>query len=101
MLVYNITLKVEPSIAEEWIAWQKEEHIPEIMATGKFDSYKFFRLLKQDETDGPTYIVQYFTATKERYEQYINLHAPQLRQKAHDKWGNKFVGFRTLMETVQ
>ena len=100
MLVYNITLKVDPSIVEEWLAWQKEAHIPEIMATGKFDSYKFFRLLEQDETDGPTYIIQYFTSTKERYQQYIDGHAPLLRQKANDKWGNRFVGFRTLMELV-
>ena len=100
MLVYNITLKVDPSIVEKWLAWQKEEHIPEIMATGKFDSYKFFRLLEQDETDGPTYIVQYFTSTIERYQQYIDGHAPLLRQKTNDKWGNSFVGFRTLMELV-
>lgn len=101
MLVYNITLKVDTLIVEEWIAWQKQEHIPEIMATGLFDSYKFFRLLEQDETDGVTYIVQYFTTTRERYQQYINEHAAALRKKANDKWGNRFVGFRTLMELVQ
>jgi hypothetical protein len=101
MLVYNITLKVAFAIADEWLTWQQEEHIPEIMATGKFDSYKFFRLLDQDETDGPTYIVQYFTTSRDRYQQYINEYAPGLRKKATDKWGNQFVGFRTLMETVQ
>jgi Domain of unknown function (DUF4286) len=101
MLVYNITLKVENSIAAEWLQWQKDEHIPEVMATGLFDSYKFFRLLEQDETEGPTYIVQYFTTSKERYQQYINEYATGLRSKANNKWGNRFVGFRTLMELVQ
>lgn len=93
-------MKVEPAIVEQWISWQKEEHIPDIMATGLFDSFKFFRLLEQDETDGPTYIIQYFTASKEKYNQYIDEHAPNLRKKAAEKWGNRFVGFRTLMELV-
>lgn len=101
MLVYNITMKVEPAILEEWIQWQKEEHIPEIMNTGLFDEFKFFRLLEQDETEGPTYVVQYFTSSAERYQQYINVHAPTLRKKAIEKWGNRFVGFRTLMELVR
>lgn len=101
MIVYNITMKVETAIAEQWIAWQKEEHIPDIMATGLFDSFKFFHLSDQDETEGPTYIVQYFTASKEKYNQYINEHAPALRKKATDRWGSRFVGFRSLMEPVQ
>ena len=61
MLIYNITIKVDHSILEEWIKWQMEEHIPEIMATGLFDRYKFFRLLEQDDTEGATYIIQYLT----------------------------------------
>ena len=41
----------------------KEEHIPEVMSSGQFSDYKFFRLLEQDETDGVTYIIQYFSST--------------------------------------
>jgi Domain of unknown function (DUF4286) len=101
MIVYNITMKVETAIAGEWIKWQREEHIPEIMATGLFESYKFFRLLEQDETDGPTYIVQYYTSSSEKYNRYLSQNAPVLRKKATDKWGSRFVAFRTLLETVQ
>ncbi|HET9057351.1 MAG TPA: DUF4286 family protein [Chitinophagaceae bacterium] len=101
MLVYNITMKVDPTIINEWVRWQKDEHIPEIMATGLFDSYKFFHLLEQDETDGVTYIIQYFTLSKEKYNIYLLEFAPQLREKATKKWGNRFVAFRTVMELVQ
>ena len=65
MIVYNITIKIEPAIEAEWINWQKLEHIPEVMATGFFTNYKFYRLLDQDEEDGITYIVQYFTPSIE------------------------------------
>ena len=57
MLVYNITIKVDVEIKEEWIAWQMNEHIPEIMSTNLFNDFKVFQLLDQDDEDGPTYVI--------------------------------------------
>ena len=36
MIIYNITIKVDWSIAEEWLKWMQEKHLPEILATGCF-----------------------------------------------------------------
>ncbi|HVT85450.1 MAG TPA: DUF4286 family protein [Chitinophagaceae bacterium] len=101
MIVYNITMKVDPSIEKDWIKWQREEHIPEILATGLFTEHKFFRLLEQDETDGVTYVIQYFASSLENYQQYVEKFAPLFRKKASDKWKDRFVGFRTVMQVVQ
>ena len=101
MFIYNLTNKVDNSIAEEWMKWQTEEHIPEIMSTGLFDEYKIFRLHNQDETEGQTFIIQYYTDVKEKYEEYIKKHAPELREKAFKKWGDGFIAFRSLLEAVQ
>lgn len=100
MICYNITIKIDPQIEQEWIKWQKEEHIPDVMSTGLFNEYKFFKLLDQDESEGLTYIVQYFSSSIEQYKKYIQLFAPLLREKAFAKWGDRFVAFRTAMEVV-
>ena len=100
MIVYNITIKVTPAIEENWLEWQKTEHIPEMMATGLFVEYKLFRLLELEETDGSTYVIQYFTDSIEKYAIYIEEYAPALRKKAADKWADQFIGFRTVMEVV-
>lgn len=100
MFVYNITLKIEPGLDAEWVQWQQDVHIPEVMATGLFTGYKFFRLLDQDDSDGSTYIVQYFAASRADYECYIAEHAPELRRRALAAWGERFVAFRTIMEVV-
>ncbi len=100
MIVYNITIKITPEIEKEWVSWQKDEHIPEVMSSGQFTENKFYRLLEQNETDGITYVVQYFAPTLENYHRYINDMSKQLRQKALDKWGNQFIAFRTIMEVV-
>ncbi len=101
MIVYNITMKVNHAMADEWLAWQKQEHIPEIMATKMFDDYKMYRLLEHEDDEGITFTVQYFTSSLERYHQYISIYALELRNKAIAKWGNKIAGFRSLMEAVQ
>jgi Domain of unknown function (DUF4286) len=100
VLVYNITIKVDMDIVSDWLQWQKEVHIPEIMSTGCFTGYQLYRLLEQDESDGTTYITQYFSETEENYLRYIRDFAPGLRDKAIKKWGDRFVGFRSLMKGV-
>ena|ERR1035437_2069201 len=100
MFIYNITIKIDKNIINEWLEWQLQEHIPEIMQTQLFNDYKFFRLLEQDEADGPTYIVQYFTDDISKYHEYLKTYAPALRDKAIKRWRDRFIAFRTLMETV-
>ncbi len=101
MFIYNITIKVEAAIAQDWLSWQLNEHIPEIMSTHLFKEYKYFRLLEQDDSEGPTYIFQFLTSEKEDYDDYINKFAPVLREKAIKKWGNGFMAFRSLLQLVQ
>ena len=100
MIVYNITNKVQPGIEKEWVKWQKEEHIPDVLSSGQFTEHKFYKLLEQEESEGVTYIVQFFAASQEHYDHYINEHASRLRKKTLDKWGNKFIAFRTVMQVV-
>ncbi|HMK05401.1 MAG TPA: DUF4286 family protein [Ferruginibacter sp.] len=99
-IVYNVTIKVDASIKEEWLAWVKEEHIPEVIATGCFTHATILRLLEADESDGPTYAIQYFAESKALYNRYIENFAGIMRQKSFDKWGNKFIAFRSVMQVV-
>jgi len=101
MLVYNITYAVSHEIKEEWMAWMKAVHIPQIMSTGHFSSFKVMRLLEVDEQEGLTFAVQFHAETEENYRSYLAEYAPALRLTATRHWGNQVMGFRTLMEIVQ
>lgn len=101
MIVYNVTIKVNEQIAIEWLDWIQQEHILDVMDTGCFTSAKLLRLLEIDDEEGPTYAVQYFAESKSNYNRYIELHAERMRQKSFDKWGNQFIAFRSVMQTVQ
>lgn len=98
MIIYNVTIQVENSIADEWLRWMKEEHIQDVLQTGLFTDARLCRLLEQDETEARTYTAQYFCRSLEEYNKYISDFAQEMRQKGFDRFGNKFVAFRTIME---
>lgn len=100
MIIYNVTTAVSWQVHDAWIKWMKEVHIPEMMATNCFLKNQFVRLLETDETEGPTYAVQYFASNRERYEMYILQYSEGLRQKAIAMWNEQSISFRSLMETV-
>ncbi len=100
MYIYNITTKVSWSIHEGWVQWMKETHIPEIMQTGCFTEYRFVQLLETDESEGPTYATQFHAPSLEAYNTYLSQFAPDLRSDAIKKWGDHFIGFRSLMKLV-
>lgn len=101
MIIYNVTVKVERAVAKDWLTWMKSEHIADLMKTGLFVDYRLCRILEQDETEGITYAVQYFCDNMEHYNTYINEHAQKMRDKGFERFGGKFIAFRTVMEVEQ
>ena len=100
MMIYNVTTKVDIKVANEWLSWLKEEHIPDMVSTGCFTHAVILKIADVDDTEGPTYAVQYHADNNELYDQYINKFSGLMRKKTIDKWGNNFISFRTRMTVV-
>ena len=100
-IIYNVTVKVDAGIADPWLQWMMNEHIPEVLSAGCFYDYKILRLLETDETEGPTYAIQYLAESKADYNRYIENHAEGMRKKSFERWGEKFIAFRSVMAVVK
>ena len=101
MIIYNVTTKVVKSIAAEWLQWVQQEHIPDMLQTACFTNATILKLLEIDDSEGPTYAIQYTAESKGLYNNYIEKFAPVMRQKAFNKWGDGFIAFRSVMQIVQ
>ncbi|MCY7291186.1 MAG: DUF4286 family protein [Ferruginibacter sp.] len=101
MIIYNVTTKVHGSIAKEWLQWMKDVHVKEILETGCFTNFKIVKLLEIDEGEGPTYALQLYADSKAIYNQYVEKFAGKMRQQAFDKWGDKFISIRSVMQIVE
>jgi hypothetical protein len=97
MIIYNVTVKIDTNQYEDWLNWMKSEHIPKVMATGFFLKNELARVLV-DEEDGITYSIQYRCNSLKDFEDYQRDYAPGLQKEHLDRYRDKFVAFRTLLE---
>jgi hypothetical protein len=99
MIIYNVTVKIDNDIHDEWMEWMRSIHIPEVMATQKFIDHQVAKVLVDDE-DGMTYSIQYKCESMSHLEDYYKAHAPDLQRKHAERYKDKFVAFRTLLEVI-
>lgn len=99
MYIYNVTINIEESIHEQWLSWMNREHIPAMLATGKFLKALMTRVIVEEEMGGFTYSVQYTTDSKETLHKYFSENADDLRSQSKAFEG-KFIAFRTELEVI-
>ena len=99
MIVYNVTVKVENSIITEWLEWI-QNHMPEVVETGCFETYSFFELLEPKVDNQRTFVIQYFAKTEADYQRYLLDFAAQLREDGIKKFGENFVAFRSILKKI-
>ncbi|HMT29794.1 MAG TPA: DUF4286 family protein [Bacteroidia bacterium] len=100
MIIYNVTVNIENDVHDEWLKWMQEIHIPDVMKTGLFTGSQILRILADEDSGGTSYAIQYTCANMQDYEKYRDEFAPALQKEVAEKYKDKFVAFRTLLETV-
>lgn len=99
-IIYNVTIKVEDAIANEWLIWMMNEHIPAIMHTNCFIDFKVVKLIDVDESEGPTYAIQYSANDSTTYKRYMTEYAAHMNRLLMQKWGQQLVFFETAMQVI-
>ena len=59
MIIYNVTVKIESAIQEDWLQWMRSIHIPDVLKTGYFKEAELRRVLVEHEDGDITYAIQY------------------------------------------
>ena len=98
MIIYNVTINVDKSVKDEWLVWIKE-HIPQVLATGKFKEAKLTKVLVEDP-EADTYSVQYRAHSKEALKAYYEEDAERLRRDGLKRFADKVLAFRTELEVI-
>lgn len=100
MLLYNVTIGIDPQAEKEWLVYMKEKHIPSVMDTGMFVSSKMYRVLHDSDDGTISYSIQYFAANLDNVQQYLENFAPRLVEEHRRMFQNRHVAFRTLLQEV-
>jgi hypothetical protein len=100
MLIYNVTVKIEHDVHQDWLQWMQHTHIPEVMATGFFESHRLCKVLGDEDTHGITFAIQYSCPDMQSFVAYQEQHAPRLQAEHAARYPNRYVAFRTLLEVL-
>lgn len=101
MIIYNVTLSINPAIETEVLQWLREEHIPEVMETGLFISHDMYKIVEDHiSRTSNSYAVQYKLETWKHFEIYTLECSEGLKQKTQDKFGENVLAFRTFLEKI-
>lgn len=99
MFIYNVTINIEEAAHQEWLAWMKDVHMPDVMRTGCFVDSQMLKLLYVED-EGHTYSVQYRFLEMTDIENYQAKFAPALQAEYKKKFDGKYTAFRTLLQVV-
>ena len=100
MFIYNVTTHVEPTIESQWLAWMNEEHVPQMIQTGKFKKAIIFKVITENDLGGVSYATQYHCSDRTTFESYQKEDADRLKKHALDKFDERILSYRTELEQI-
>ena len=100
MILYNVTVGIDRSVEEEWLEWMTTQHIPKVLSTGFFLNHRIFKVLSHDDENTVSYSIQYYSDSLDKVEIYLTEFAPELAEEHMNRFKNRHVAFRTLLQEI-
>lgn len=100
MILYNVTVSIDPQIELDWINWMKTVHIPDVMNTKCFFESRLSRVHGEEE-GGVTYAISYVAESQDKIDEYQDKFAPKLQMEHTVRYNGKFAAFRTMLTILE
>ena len=85
MILYNVTITLDVDIHEEWVNWMRTQHIPDVMMTNLFISYRMSRLIDHEHADSEIYTIQYLVKDMAHLLRYHQEFAQELQRQHRER----------------
>jgi hypothetical protein len=99
MIIYSVTVHIQPEIESEWVAWMQSVHIPDVLRTGCFTGCRMHKLLDATAEER-AYVMQYDCRSLADYHRYRDEFAPALQKDHSERYAGRFRGARQLLERI-
>lgn len=95
MILYEVTLEVQPAVARQVEEHMRSVHIPAIFATG------CFRRIRFDQASPARFKTCCQAETQADLDRYLREHAPQLRSELLAEFPDRFTATREVWSEVE
>ena len=92
---YRVSVEVEPRLAQHWLAWMLDEHVPNVLRQPGF----IHALVLRDLEDEARFVVEYILEDRDALDRYLNGEAVVALRAEHD---TRYAGnVRTVRQTLE
>ncbi|MDR1201475.1 MAG: DUF4286 family protein [Tannerellaceae bacterium] len=100
MIVYNTTFHIDNDILDDALSYLAKIYIPKVTAGGFLHQPSLRRILQTNEDTGESYAVQFHVKNIDTLNYWLEKEGNIIHQALIDRFGNKVVGFTTLLEEI-
>ncbi len=94
---YRVTVDVEPRLAQHWLAWMLDEHVPDVLKQPGF----MHALVLRDLEVESRFVVEYILEDRDALDAYLNGDAVMALRAAHDtRYAGKVRAQRHVLEPL-
>lgn len=96
-VLYEVTLRVQPDIAEAYLVWL-HEHVAQMLALPGFLEASVWRVTEPAPADdGVEFCCHYTLRDAAALDAYLAGHAPHMRAEGQRRFGGKFTAQRRVL----
>jgi hypothetical protein len=100
-VLYMIWAHVDRQIEDDWNQWMDETHIPNVAKAEGFIGGRKYKLQRDAAGLSFNYVTIYEIESMEAYERYrVGDYADSMRQEVSDRYGNRIISARTVLEEI-
>ncbi|MDR1089774.1 MAG: DUF4286 family protein [Prevotella sp.] len=101
MIIFNTTFHVENDVLNDYINFMKETYIVRAANSGFLHEPRFARIQAQHEESGSSYSLQFRVKNADTLNHWFSSEGEILQGELASLFGNKVLGFVTLLEEIE
>lgn len=100
MIIFNTTYHVEDEIHYDYLDYIRETFIPKALESGFLYEARLARIVAQYDEPGTSYSLQFRVKNSDTLRHWLHESGDSLNKELTEKFGDKVLGFVTLLEEV-
>ena len=89
MLVYDLNIKIDKDIHEEWVEWMQQVYIPKAIESNHFEYCRVFKH-QRNEKGGKTYSFHFYVKSFEDMEAFLDNEEIPLLEEHQNKFRGRY-----------
>ncbi len=101
MIIFNTTYCVTDKVYGGFIKWLKEQHIPQMLASGFFSDERVSKVITQEEQEGTSVSVQLTAQSMDAIADWNEQHGDLFKMEVASLFSEEVLFFSTFMEIIE